>query len=408
MRRLLITFALLAIASTLLPAVVAADTNGRISGTITNGTTGQPLAGATVTASRFDQKPEGGTMPQSVDVTTTTADDGSYAFTGLDTSDGLVYAISVTYQGILYSSGMVRINSTPEQTSDFAVYETTPDQSAVTLSSRGLLLNAIDKDTGAATITDVFSFDNTGNKTVVAGDDGRTLRFSIPPNAAEVGPRAGFDFGTPSLEGSTVFATSPLRPGAANPASFNYTIPYSGSSFEITIAADYPTDDLRILLPADGSGKGARVSSDSRQLLDNGVVPIGDQQYHVWSTGALSAGDSLALRFVDLPASSAANQPLRTIEPATIALIALIVAAGAAAWVISRRRLLEPRPVTVTPVLAETLDARRATLTDELRGLEAAHAAGGMDERQYQRSRRLILEDLRRISRAARGIGDDE
>ena len=83
-------------------------------------------------------------MPQSVDVTTTTAEDGSYAFDGLDTSDGLVYAVSVTYQGILYSSGMVPVGTTAQQTSVISVFETTPDQSTITLASRGLLLNAID------------------------------------------------------------------------------------------------------------------------------------------------------------------------------------------------------------------------------------------------------------------------
>ena len=407
MRRLLIAFVLLALMGGLVPAA-AAETNGRISGTVTNGTTGQPLAGATVTASRFDQQPSGGNMPQSVDVTTATATDGSYPFEGLDTSDGLVYAISVNYQGVLYSSGMVQISSTPEQTSDISVYETTPDQSAITLSSRGLLLNAVDRETGAATITDVFSFDNTGNMTVVAGDDGRTLRFSVPSNAAEVGPRAGFDFGTPSLEGTTVYATSPLRPGVANPASFNYIIPYSGSSFEITIAADYPTDDLRILLPADADGAGGGGAGGPRQVLDQGVVPIGGGRCPALAPRPLAAGDSLSLRFVDLPATSAENRGLSTIEPAVIAIIALLAAAATAGWVVSRRKLYAPRPVVVAPVLAETLDARRAALTDELRGLEAAHAAGDVEEEAYRTSRRMILEDLRRISRSMRGIGDDE
>ncbi|HCG31008.1 MAG TPA: hypothetical protein DEU95_15215 [Chloroflexi bacterium] len=240
-KRALFALALLAIISALLPFSVAADTNGRISGTVTNGTSGQPVSGSTVTVSRFDKKPEGGVMPQSVDLTAITTGDGRYSFDGLDTSTGLVYAVSVTFQGVLYSSGMVQISSSPEQTADISVYETTPDQSAVSLSSRGLILNAVDRETGAASIVDVFSFDNAGNKTVIAGDEGRTLRFSVPPNAAEVGPRAGFDFGTPSLEGSTVYATSPLRPGAANPASLGYVLPYSGSTFELSVTTDYPT-----------------------------------------------------------------------------------------------------------------------------------------------------------------------
>ena len=408
MKRALFALALLAIISALLPFSVAADTNGRISGTVTNGTSGQPVSGSTVTVSRFDKKPEGGVMPQSVDLTAITTGDGRYSFDGLDTSTGLVYAVSVTFQGVLYSSGMVQISSSPEQTADISVYETTPDQSAVSLSSRGLILNAVDRETGAASIVDVFSFDNAGNKTVIAGDEGRTLRFSVPPNAAEVGPRAGFDFGTPSLEGSTVYATSPLRPGAANPASLGYVLPYSGSTFELSVTTDYPTQDVRILVPAGEDGKGARVVSDTKPLLDGGIISIGSQPYHVWSTGMLQKGDVLSLRFLDLPTATSANRALSTIEPALIAIVALLLATGVAGWVVRSRRLSAPRIVTVAPALADTLEARRAALTEELRGIEAAHTAGLVDSPEYQRSRRLILEDLRRISRAMRGIGDDE
>ena len=396
------------VAILLVPATTQADTNGRISGTITNGTTNAALADATVTASRFDQMPSGNTVPESVDVTTTTAADGSYAFEGLDTADGLVYAISVTYEGVLYSSGMVQISTTPEQTADITVYETTADQAAITLASRGLLLNAVDKDSGAVTITDVFSFENTSNRTIVADEDGRTLRFSVPANSAEVGPRAGFDFGTPSLEGATVFATSPLRPGVANPASLNYTIPYTGSTFDIELVADYPTTEMRLLLPVDANGDGPAVAAESRQLLDNGIIPIGDSQYHVWSTGSLNAGDTIRLRFSNLPSASSSGRALSTVAPALIALLALAGAAAIAGLVISRRKLNEPRPVTVSPLIAETIDERREMLTAELRALEAAYASGEIDEATYAPSRRAILEDLRRISRAMRGIGDDE
>ena len=87
MRRLLIALVLLALMGGLVPAA-AAETNGRISGTVTNGTTGQPLAGATVTASRFDQQPSGGEMPQSPDETTATAPAGRHPIRGGGTSPG--------------------------------------------------------------------------------------------------------------------------------------------------------------------------------------------------------------------------------------------------------------------------------------------------------------------------------
>jgi hypothetical protein len=390
-----------------LPHTASADTNGSVTGVIVNGTTNTPLPDATVTISRFDQMPQNGQMPQSVDTTTTTDAEGKYEFEGLDASTGLVYAVSVTYLNVVYSSGMIQLSQQAQQTSDITVYETSSDPAGVSIQSRGILLSGIDKTTGVLQITDVYSLMNATQQTLVAGDDGRTLTFEVPKNAAQVSPRPGFDFGTASIEEATVYATAPLRPGPANPASFDYTIPYSASSIEIPLAAAYPTDSLRILVPAGDTDPKLTVSLAGSSLLDGGVVSIGDVPYHVWSTGAVPAGQSLTLKLGALPVPDAPHQ-LRTVEPALIVLVLVAAAAGVTGWVVMRRGLYRPRPVQVAANAAAPLDVRRQQLSDNLRMLETIHQDGDIDDDAYRVQRRAILEELRSISRAMRGLGAED
>jgi hypothetical protein len=402
--RFLLALATIAATVALLLATVpaAAQSNGTISGTVSNATTGEPLAGATVTLSRFDSP----TRP-SVDVTTTTAADGRYSFSDVDTSDGFVYAVSVVYDGVLYGSGMLRFQGQPTLTSDIEVFEGTPDQSIVRLQARGLILTSVDPDDGILAITDVFAFEITGNRALIADEDGRTLRFSIPETALQVTPRPGFDFGVPSIEGATVFATSALRPGTAN-ASLDYTLPYTGSRAELPVRTDYPTGILRILVPAGAGMDDVSVSAQSVTLLDQGLVTIGERDYHVWTTDALQPERPLTLTVSGLPGSGFVPNRLRTVEPALLVFAALAAASALTGFVVVRRGLHHPRPIVVAPELAVPLETRREELANELRELEATHEQGGLDQTSYRVERRRILEELRGISRQMRGLGDDE
>jgi hypothetical protein len=369
---------------------------------ITNQTTGEPVADATVTLSRFASQ-----APESVDVTTTTDADGRYRFDNVETGDGFVHAVSLNYRGVLYSSGMIRMNETPNATADVAVFETTTSQAALSISTRGLILTGANPQTGMVSITDVLTFENSGDQTIVEDDDGRTLRISVPESSSQVSLRPGFNFGTASVEGATVFATTPIPPGDTNP-SLDYTIPYSDTNLSFELTSDYPTEALRILVPVSDDFSDITVRSGGGLLLDGGIVQIGDGDFHVWTGGNIPSDDTLELVFEGLPEPIAERDELRTIEPAAIAFIALLAASGVTAWLVSQRGLMRPRPVAVAPAAAATLQARRDELADELRFIEGQHAEQRIDEAAYQTERRAILEELRSISRQMRGIGDDE
>ena len=376
--------------------------NGEISGVVTNGTTDEPVGNVTVTLSRFESQ-----SPESIDITVEADSEGRYRFAGVDTSDGLVYATSVNYSGVLYGSGMIQVTDTPTAVADITVYETTVSPSEIRLRDRVILLNGTDQAAGEVSLTDIFNVENTGDRSLVPDMRGRTLRLHVPDNATTVSPRAGFDFGTPSVEGSSVYLTSPIRPGTSTP-SLAYIIPYRGTGSDLRLTSLYPTDSMRFLIPADETGAGPSVRSNGAELRDDGIMTIGDRDYHVWSLADLGPGTVVDVEIADLPQSAVGNRTLWTTEPIIIAGLAVGAASVVTGTLVRRRGLHLPRPVVVTPAIETSLETRRADLAEALRVLEDDHTQGRIDDTTYASERRAILQDLRGISRAMRGLGEDD
>jgi len=392
-------FSLLALAATGVPAV--AQDNGVVTGTVRNETTGEPVPDIEVTVSKFADQ-----SGASEDTTTTAGDDGSFRFDGLDTSAGFAYAISARFMGVLYSSSMILLSNAAEQQADIVAYETTTDQSTVSIPTRGLIVSAIDRETGLLSMTDAYTFDVAGDLTVVEGSDGYSLRFPVPETVDEIEPRPGFNFGTARVEETDVLVTTPLKPGQTN-ASLDYIFQYTGSDLDIPITAAYPTRTIQILVPISLDEAEISVDAEGAPLLDGGVIPINERDYHVWSASGLGPGTTLTLTFSGLPRPPTSNQ-LSTVEPAILAGLALLAASTITGWAVVSRGLHKARPVTIAPSSATPLDERRELLSTDLRELEATWQAGETDAETYTTSRRAILEDLRRISRQYRGLGDDE
>jgi hypothetical protein len=267
-------------------------------------------------------------------------------------------------------------------------------------------MTGLDRETGQVGFTDAYTFNVSGDHTVVEGGDGYSVRFPVPENVDEITPRPGFDFGSARIEESSVLVTTPLKPGDTN-ASLDYSFLYDGNSLDMPLTAGYATDSIQILVPAGLEDGEIDVTSQGTPLLDGGVVTISQREYHVWTASGLSPDATLTLTLAGLPQPPASHQ-LSTVEPAILAGLALVIAAAVTGWVVYSRGLYKQRPVTLSPAAAGPLDVRREQLSTELRGLEDDWQAGKLDEPTYRSSRRAILDDLRRISRQYRGLGDDE
>lgn len=408
MRQILITtLLLLAGIAALVPASGQASNHGVIEGTVTNGTTGEPVPDAQVTLSTFVLTD--GT-PELVDETTTTTDsNGNYRFDGLDPERPEAYTTSMSYLGTTYSSGMIRFEDggSAEQSHDFTVYETTTDASLITVQSRGFVLAGISPDSGQLQLVDLYSFQLDGNNAFVAGDDSRSLEFPIPRNVEQVEPLPGFDFGNPTVEGTVMFASGPLQPGNST-ASLGYRIRYTGDSLFLEFRNAYDTEQFRILIPAGAS----QVPEDLRPIGDNledaGTTEIGNQQYRVWVGTDVEAGDSIRFAFDNLPGSSVEPNTLSRTEPLVLSATAFAGAAAIILFVVYRRQLHLNRPGPVGPSATSSLESRRADLVTQLRELESARDAEEIDDDVYQQERREILEQLRHISRQSRGLDTEE
>jgi hypothetical protein len=203
-----------------------------------------------------------------------------------------------------------------------------------------------------------------------------------------------------------VLVSTPLRPGTTSVV-LDYSLHYDGEELELDLPTAYDTETVQILIPVGLTEEEIDVTAGSAPLLDAGVATIGGRDYHIWSVRGLSAGDQLALTITGLPRPPSANR-LSTLEPAIVAGLALAIAVAVTGWIVVQRGLARPRPIALSPAASVPLDVRREQLSTELRRLEADRVAGEVDEGAYATHRRTILEELRRISRQYRGLGDDE
>jgi hypothetical protein len=296
----------------LIQAPTAAQTSdGVLTGVVTNATIEQPVAGLEVALSKFDST---GFLDG---LTTTSADDGTFRFEGLDTTDGLVYAASVSYRNVVYSSGMIQFDEGPEQQTEVLVYETTLDQGIVQLQSRGLILTGVSAADGIVSMLDVFVLQNNSALTLAPDDEAHTVRFPVPRNALDVTPLPGFNFGTPNIEGATVFATTPFQPGEQT-ATLGYTVPYTGTRLTIEVANVYPTAEVRLLVPVNLPEGIAAITIAGAGITEAGVVDVGSEEYRLYF-GPANAQPGTRLRFTyqSLPESAVQPpSPRRSASPA--------------------------------------------------------------------------------------------
>jgi hypothetical protein len=384
----------LAVAIAVLPAAARAETNGVLTGSVMNETTGQPVSGIEVSLTGF-------TSDGIFDERSSTTDEtGQFTFSQVDTDEGIVYAASVSYRGVLYSSGMIRFLESTEQSSSISVFETTTDRSVVGVNSRGIVLSELDPQSGDATILDIVSLTVDGNQTFIAGDTGRSLEFPIPRNASAPTLLPGFDFGTAVVENSVVYASSPLRPDGGS-ASLNYTVQYTGSRFAIDVRNAYPTSTFRILIPTDLTGDSDSITVGAAGFEDEGTAEIGGREYHVWGTTDLAQNSSVRIIFGDLPKSAFQPNRLRVMEPAILAGVFLIGATAATALIVRRRQFTQAEPEIEQAITAGFVESREE-LVLQLQKLQDEHDNGMIDDEHFLAERRILLERLRIVTRHLR------
>ena len=372
-------------------AAPLATGTGVISGTVTNQTTGQPVANAAVDLGIFDQTSLAETRQTTTDVA------GRYRFADLPTDAALIFVARITIGagGGSYSSEPVHFMA-GQAALDLPIvtYDTTTDGSGVRADRVHFIMEF---DSDRIYFTELIVFGLEGNK-AYAGDGAGTLRFTLPQGAEglEISDGALGERYIATAEGFV--DTLPLPPGrGTRQVLYRYAVPYTGRTLDLTRAIPYPAANVNALV----AEVGAKVTSD--QLTDQTVRQTQNGNFISLSGQNLAANQPITLRFSDLPlgVSSAAMTAGET-APATndrALLLILLGAGGLLVALLVTIPLLRPRKTPTASTASRVADEEN--LVDALARLEIAHQAGELSDAAYRDARLRVKAQILNSARKA-------
>lgn len=368
---------------------------GRLSGRVTNGTTGAAGAGLAVTLNAFDNFTE----LQSQQVVA--GPDGAFAFEGLPTGSQYVYLLTTVYGDSTFGSEIVSFPAGEETLNvPLQVYETAATPGEITIN---LAQWFVDSHQGALLVGELYRITHDSDRVYSGGEEvapgkNAVLRFNLPPGATSLvldGGEVGQRF-VRTADG--VVDTQPLLPGGTQ-ILMRYLLPYSGSKAELTHSVNYPVERLNALVV-----DGPKVATDLTSL---GPQTVSDQQWNSFEGVNLAAGEQVSLKLSGL---TRAESPSASLPGASTAVVAhnsgLLFAVGAVAFVgalgvfaaYMLRRPAAPDNAEATPttslVSSSSQDASSSDLADErsrlltsIARLDDQYAAGELDDAAYQTAR---------------------
>jgi mono/diheme cytochrome c family protein len=355
-----------------------------VSGRITNGTTGEPVASeATATLRGFTED-----LNITVTLTDTVDDEGRYSFDLTDIPQDWFFRTSIDYTGIDYGSDFGQINfDQPDLDLPVIVYETSTDPDLVNIEQVHIIL-AFGEDIVDVSEVYVASYDGAA---VFVGETGQvedgTFRISLPDDAEDINFSRGFgsvDSFIPANEMVPVEAgwadTMPLRPGTGTLNLLaQYTLPYDGGA-SFSHPLNYPTSLVNLVIP----DIGVSLENDSG-WQDTGQRAMGNNSVSTFALSALPANEILNVNLEGRPRTSspvptdlANDNTTEIIVGAAIALLVVLVAI-----VLIRQWQTVPVPVT-----------DRYLLLEEIAALDDAYDAGEISQSQYQEEREALKAEL--------------
>ncbi len=354
---------------------------GVITGTVTNGTTGQPVANASVELGIFDATSLLESRGAVADAS------GTYRFAELPTDTTLIYVARVVYGGAdnSYSSEPAQFQAGQSALNlPVAVFETTTDASGIRADRVHLIVDFQDNQ---LQIDEMLVFSLSGNRAYI-GDGTGVLRFTLPQGAQNLQISDGEIGGRYMPVQNGFVDLLPLTPGTGTrQILYHYSVPYSQGALDLTRAIPYPAAAVNALV----TDVGAKVSSD--QLQDQGTRTTQGGNFISLAALNVPANQPLTLRFRDLPlgataGASGADQPVQATSDRA-PLLVLIGVGGLIAALLVALPLLRRRPAQVSYSGTD-----QDSLIDALARLDIAYRAGEMTESIYQDQRMRLKAQL--------------
>jgi hypothetical protein len=207
------------------------------------------------------------------------------------------------------------------------------------------------------------------------------LIFSIPKGYQDFEILNGLDPTCLSLQEEHIVDSSGLPPGKAAVA-FRYVLPIRGNTADLSFQVYQDTEVFYFLV------KDLEVTISSEQLVDEGLIDMGERSFHALSAVAFRSGERFTITISGLGKQARRKQVLVF---ASIVIIVLIVIA---AFVFKRGRP-EGKPESVRK--NTLLEERKRAFVSIIALLDEKHEKGELGETVYRELRNEYKAKLQRI-----------
>jgi hypothetical protein len=248
---------------------------GSVSGTVTNGTTGKPAAGAEVILIQL----QGGMQPVA---NTKTDSSGHYSLENAGLGAGAPMLIRVVYRGVNYHEPV----PPGKTTADVQVFEPTDRPTAFAVSNHAIIVQPNGAD---LMVGEEYAIENKTQPPVAFYRADGSFNFSIPAGAEFNQASAWGSAGMPVVQGTIdkgknkLAIAFPFRPGESG-VRISYKVPYPGNQITLKNTSPYATDRLIIAAPP------------TVQISGDGITPAGqDQGFNVYTRTAVAADAPIAI-----------------------------------------------------------------------------------------------------------------
>ena len=354
-----------------------------VTGTIVNGTGNSlPAFGLTVTLHRQ-------TATTYEESTTTTDTKGTFRFEDIPLDPEALYGVTVRYQGVVYGTDIdLRPESIPPVTVN--IYETSDDQSLLSVSSSSLLIPQVDKIARDVYALEIVNVVNSSDRTYVPGAEPMNLlRFGLPPGAKGLQIDTSL-VGADAIQVDRGFAVPANIPPGEHEVMFAYHFGYEGESVTLDKSYLYGAKNARILVPYEIG------DLSSADFGAPGDVKIGDKHYQLIEVSDIARQSRAKLEISSLPQATlwdktqatASDVPYELAAPALLGLLMVSLIAIA----VARRGGIFGGLASGSSASEESGD--RATIVEQIADLERALDEGKIREADYFAKRQALLDRL--------------
>ncbi len=374
---------------------------GTVSGRVTQGTIGgtTPPSGASITLFVF--LPDG--TPQQL--TTTSADDGTFRFDAVTIDPAGQYVATVLYRERIFASDVIVPQAGAESLDlPITIYELTEDPAVIEIAGMVTQVALIGE---SLEIVQVFSVRNTSDRAfstsqLASNGNPISLVFSLPPGALIVGYNDESRYIVMQDE-SLLIDTAPVIPDVEHIVQVVYIVPYSGGAIlEQRLNYAFNGEGRLLVYPTDTT-----IQSD--QFAPIGPQQLGETIYQAYGgTLALQPGD--VIRY-DVTGSTldTASRSGNLVDANFLPLVIIIVVVGEILligflYLRHRQRRAGSAPADMigkTKRPGGTVDqALMDGLIRQIAELDAAYEQGEITETDYQQQRAALKSRLADIMTA--------